>query len=319
MSKNPATAPAASGYVAQNSSSVVGLTYGPAGSGKSADMIFSFPRWIFIAAPGGIEKPAIGLTGFMPRIVEDKQLNFTLKHVCAVIEQARAAGYPGVCIDDFSLIAENTVSSMKGSGWAFWDSVREVFHDFREKARICGVHVWANAHEVSARTKEKDGQYIRGGPRLPMKDMTEDLPVLFDWVLRANVDPQKAMAASSMGHAPWPGAYRCSRAETAWITKDRHAVTPDYAPMNLAELMRAAGYQVDRAPGLEWQEQLIEGAAQAICAGSPEPEVLRFILQHGTQRTNEVKPLRWMLRDARDRAAIRRANSPSELLKEFGI
>jgi len=132
------------------------------------------------------------------------------------------------------------------------------------------------------------------------------------------VDPNKAaVAATQAGHVAWPGVYRCSRADSEWITKDRHAVTPDFSPMNQAELLRAAGYVIDRAPGLEWQEELIEAGARAILGGHPEIEVYKQVLAHGQQKTQDPRHLRWMLRDCRDRVVIRRANSAASLFAEF--
>ena len=116
-----------------------------------------------------------------------------------------------------------------------------------------------SAHESAPTTK--DGRFIRGGPKLPGK-MPEDFPGVCDIVLRTAVDKTR------LG---WHGVYRCSIDDPNYVTKDRHGVTPDPAPMNLGEILRFAGYTIQRAPGLEWQEDVVEEVAGMLTVGADAP------------------------------------------------
>ena len=301
--------------------SVVGLTYGDSGAGKSLDMGVSLPRFLFVCDVGAL-KSVTAYSGFTPQRMTVPGL--TVEGATQILSEAKKNGFAGVVIDDFSLVAENTMAKLSGSGWSFWDKVREIFLNFRATARACGIHAWVNCHEVSAQTKEKNGQRLRGGPKLPMKDLTEDIPPLFDWVLRAHIDPTRVMPGTGVGFVPWAGTYRCNRNELDWITKDRHGVTPDYSPMNIGELMRAAGYVVERIKDLEWQEEFIEWGAQQLTpsfAGTGsivEADVYRQAIEAARPRLTDPRHARLLLRDMRDRARIRAANTVG-LLKEFGL
>jgi hypothetical protein len=108
---------------------------------------------------------------------------------------------------------------------------------------------------------------------------------------------------------PWPGIYQCV-ADPNYIMKDRLNVASAAhpAPMNMAELMRAAGYTVSRRTDAAWQEEMVEKVAKTIIEAGPgrEKEVVNAtyidLIKHVT-----VPQARWTLRDAMDRAVIRRA------------
>jgi hypothetical protein len=48
-----------------------------------------------------------------------------------------------------------------------------------------------------------------------------------------------------------------------WLQGSRYD-TPDMAPMNLGEILRAAGFVIPRLRGLEWQESLANALANRI-------------------------------------------------------
>lgn len=278
-------------------------TYGPSGLGKTTDILYTMPRGFYFATPAAL-KPSIGTVGFN-------------LHPTQVWEPPRIAAmtamlpklskeFDGVVCDDFSLLAERTLSVLEKSksGFKLWGALRDEITDFRDAARSCGMHVIMNAHESAPQTK--NGRFIRGGPKLP-STLTEDFPVQCDIVLRAFPEPSRKGA--------WPVVYRCTPLDTQYISKDRNSATPDMSPMNLGEILRSAGYNIRRAPGLEWMDDMVERIAQAAAQNPPEqhPALAQAIIANIVQTGLTKNPLhiRWALRDGFDRWTLRvaRANN----------
>ena len=140
---------------------VVVMTYGPSGVGKTTDMGYSFPRALFIAAPGALTSIR-SVCGYEPtRIWVD-----TLSAATDLIEAA-SGKYQTVVIDDFSFLAEQTFSTLekKYSGFRLWGELRDTALTFRDKARMSGVNVVFNCWEQPPKIKH-DGARVRGGPML---------------------------------------------------------------------------------------------------------------------------------------------------------
>lgn len=273
------------------------VSYGPSGSGKSTDMIYSFPTGLFIAPPGAL-KPALGVVGFVPDSVPAK----TIMEATKVLESEGKKGkYGSIIVDDFSLLAEQTVSALEAkgkTGFKLWGELRDIVLEFRDTARQAGLHVGMTAHESTPR--EVNGVKIRGGPRLPGR-LPEDVPTACDMVFRSAYDKTRR---------GWQMCYRCTISDPQWITKDRHGVTPDFAPMNTGEILRAAGYNIPRAPGLEWQEELVDALAKSMAANpSQEQALVKEAIEIAKERTDNQLHIRWVLRDALDRAALIRAKA----------
>jgi hypothetical protein len=271
-------------------------TYGPSGIGKTTDLLYSFPHGLFVAPPGAL-KPAEKVVGFVP--ASDEAANI-MEATALVKKYAHGSKYDAVIVDDFSLLAESTIAVLekKLSGFKLWGALRDVVLDFRDTARHAGLHVVLTAHESTPRTVS--GSFIRGGPRLPGR-LPEDLPTACDVVLRASFDNTRR---------GWHACYRCTIDDPSWVTKDRHGVTPDRAPMNVAEILRMAGYEIRRAPSLDWQEQLIGVLAKAMVESPKDEEALvQEAIALGREKTQNDLHIRWMLRDALDRAALLRAQS----------
>ncbi len=268
--------------------------YGPGGLGKTTDNLYSFPTGLFIAPPGAV-KPAEHVVGHIPDHVEAKSIADATKMLEAEGKKAR---YSAVVVDDFSLLAEQSISLLekKYSGFKLWGALRDEVLDFRDTARRIGMHVVLTAHESTP--KSSNGVFIRGGPRLPGR-LPEDVPTACDTVLRAQLDKNRR---------GWHGCYRCTPDDPNWITKDRHGVTPDYAPMNIGEILRQAGFDIPRAPGLEWQEELV-GALAKMMVDNPdqEGELVKEAIQIAGEKTTNPLHVRWVIRDALDRATLIRA------------
>lgn len=86
------------------------------------------------------------------------------------------------------------------------------------------------------------------------------------------------------------------------------------APMNMAELIRAADYDVSRHPDLGWQEEIVEKVAQQMLAegAGRDKDIANSV--YADLIKNGIRPqhARWTLRDALDRAVIRRAKAQRE-------
>ena len=77
--------------------------------------------------------------------------------------------------------------------------------------------------------------------------------------------------------------------------------------MNTAEILRAAGYDIRRAPGLEWQEKLVEAFTQALISDpASEKALMNEVVEIAREKTDNDLHIRWVMRDALDRAYLRR-------------
>jgi hypothetical protein len=277
---------------------VVVCTYGPSGIGKTTDQGYSFPRAIFIAAPGALQSIKT-VCGYVPATASAR----TIKEATALI-QKESKNYRAVVIDDFSHIAEQTFNALekKFSGFRLWGELRDEALAFRDAARYAGVDVILNCWEQGPKTSPTAG-YVRGGPMLSGK-LPESIPALCDIVLRASHDKQRV---------PWPGVYRCSN-DPAYVMKDRFnvAAQADPAPMNLAEILRAAGIDVDRHPDMVQYEPVVEDFSRQFDASSEvlvkANELYALLVKEGVA----VPAARWILRDALDRHTLRKALSQSQ-------
>lgn len=272
------------------------LTYAPSGNGKTTDCGYSFPRGLFIATRGALQSIR-SVCGYEPRVENCNTIDEVTKRITSI----KPGDFDSVIIDDFSFLAEQTISALekKYQGFKLWGELRDRTLAFRNAARYASCHVVLNAWEQAPKNKE-DGSRVRGGPNLPGK-LPEQLPAMCDLVLRGSLDPMRK---------PWPGVYRCT-VSSDYVMKDRFNIAQmiDPAPMNLAEIMRTVGYKVARHPELEWQEEIVETVAQQILAASPAEMpnlvngVYRSLLANGASPT----AARWTMRDGVDRAVIRRA------------
>lgn len=268
--------------------------YSPPKFGKTSDIIYAFPDALFIAAPGALN-PAVSVVGIEQlRLVIDAE---TIQDVTSLLirygKKVRA-----IVVDDFSVIADETIrrSEKKKNGWKFWANMRNLLLDLRGAARDAGCHIVFNCHERPAGTA-KNGMTRRGGPKLPGQ-MPEDFPALADLVLRARYDP------SRIG---WPYAYSAGP-DPDWIVGDRYDVVKNAAPMNLGEILRAAGYDIPRPKGLEWIEPGVEGlsAVLAPLGVVEERATVKAAAERLSTAQKDPRHIAWLLRDAVDRAALRR-------------
>jgi len=281
---------------------VLSLSYGPSGIGKTTDTGLSFPNALFIAAPGALQSIR-NVAGYAP-LVENASTLLDVTKLVNTVGSYKAKGadtkIDAVVVDDFSYLAEQTFASLekKFNGFRLWGELRDAVLDFRNAARFAKVHVVVNCWEQAPKDKAGGGR-VKGGPMLS-GNLPEQVPAMFDMVLRCGQDPMRK---------PWQGIYQCTL-DPNYIMKDRLNVASAAhpAPMNMAELIRAAGYQISRHADMPWQEEMVEKVATSMLEAGPNQDkdiankVYADLIRHAT-----VPQARWTLRDAMDRAVIRRA------------
>lgn len=299
----------------------VGAGYGPSKTGKTTDLLYSFPRGLFIALPGALKSAA--MVGWLPDWVPAK----TIKECTAVVRKESKTGkYDAAVIDDITLVVDNTVAFYESkaggglTGWVLYGKITDDVLELLEEARKAGMHVWFCGHEQPQTMKE--GKIIRGSIKLPGQ-LPEKFPGMLDTILRVKSEPSKS---------GWPAIYYCGGPrDPLWITGDRHGVCGVSTPMNTAEILRAAGYVIRRAPGLEWMDGAVAAVTDAVMELAPAggnrffEEVQRdelVILQAAADRirakyTQDTRHVVWALRDIVDRVALRRGKGNN--LLSFGV
>ena len=266
--------------------------YGPAGVGKSTDQGRAFPNGLFIAAPGALES-IFGTWGYGVAHVPATDIEEATK-----IVKANAGKFDAIVVDDFSFLAEQTFARLekKHTGFKLWGALRDVTLDFRDAARYASMHVALSCWMQPPTTKQ-DGTRVRGGPMLSGK-LPEQLPAMCDVVLQCGQEPMRK---------PWPTVYRC-QPSVDYVMKDRFNIAPvcDPAPMNLGEILRAAGYALSRHPSVPWQEEVVAKFATTFTDPAKDAAVANEHFQKLLAAKIDPKMARLTVSDALDRAVIQR-------------
>jgi hypothetical protein len=129
--------------------------------------------------------------------------------------------------------------------------------------------------------------------------LPEQIPAMCDMVFRCGHEAMRR---------PWAGVYRCGYS-VDYVMKDRFNVASrlDPAPMNLAEILRAAGYDVQRHKDLPWQEEIVVSLSSALIDGAPLADTVNSSYKTLVDAGVAPAAAKWTMRDAMDRAVIRRA------------
>ena len=328
---------------------VFGCTFGDFGGGKTVDIIYSFPNAFFIGPRGGISHVARSVVGYP--VTHDDGVLYDIE---AVVTQGlpwlageirQGKPYTAAVIDDISILSQRQLDKEKARAPLGRSGNRDAFFPYtqvaywlaalRDAARYYSVHVFCNAHPMWAWVDDRTGIRYKGRPKLAGKEAPVSFPALCDLVLRAEmvgaVAPGSAVGPTPFGSpvvAPtaearvdWPGVYRNDPEHPDWLTKSR-LNTPDYAPMNLAEIMRAGGYPVARPQGLEWTEDLVENATIALLQGHTEEAVLKqWANAQLKAKITDSQALffaaLWVRRDAKAHVVLRR--SRLAVMRELGL
>lgn len=296
------------GQIAEQSAFII--QYGDVKQGKTGDCGFSFPRAKWIAAPGAL-KPLLGLCGYEPPEKDQHNVE-SIKDATEIVAKLAPKSFDAVVVDDLTLLVDRTVAKLTKSGsggYDLWAAVHAQLLALRETARRCGMHVVLNCHATPPHNN--DGTFYKGSLALPGKTLPYKIPAAADLVLHAEPAPA---ATVSFG---WPVLYRCDPADPTWVTGDRHNVTPDYAPMNLAEILRLIAqvnhnptFAPRRLPGLEWQEKIVEAVALKLQGVLADDEATGAILKQTFEGclakfTKDERHALWAVRDALARATLR--------------
>lgn len=274
------------------------VLYGDLKFGKTCAAIAAFGDHAnYVAAPGALESaesvlgidvpPRIDLETFRDIRVYDK---FPVGKIARVV-------------DDASLIADRTVNALAAKGMQGFDLWSAVFKHailLRDDLRRNGQHVVFTCHAVAAEVK--NGVRLKGGPAFPGQTRTK-LPAAADLLLRAESRPGAGFG--------WPVVFRAGPHDD-WLQGSRYD-TPDMAPMNLGEILRAAGFQLPRVKGLEWQETIANGLANTLLGGRlVDREQTKEALQRArdyaiVKFSKNEKHVMWAVRDGYDRAILKMA------------
>ncbi len=279
-----------------SSAGIFAVFYGPSKTGKSTATGAAGACGLFIAQPGGLLplKNFLGLDNieFMcPKDVEG----------AAELVASSAGKHPTIVVDDFSLLVEQTVQKLetKHSFGDMWRALRHQVLTMREAARAAtasGTHVIFNCHEVPPKTSS--GKYVRGGPKLPGQ-LPEQFAAFADIVARVAFEETAA---------PWKYVIRTGPSHE-YVSGDRLDVLPDPSPMNLAEGLRAAGYEIPRPKVVSWHESCVEQLSNKILDSGIEG--WRDILKPASTKLLEKHSpshVRWALQDALHRAVIQNSH-----------
>ena len=298
---------------------VLGTLYGPPKVGKTTDLGYSFPRAVWVAAPGATA-PLTSVCGYDPihKPIDIMTLDDAIRLMERIAANPKQLDVDAMIVDDLTLYVDRTVRSLSASGVGakdprqLWGAVRLKLLVLRDTARRAGLHVFFNTHEQGPRINS--GTRVRGGPALPGA-AAEMVPAACDVVLRAVPNPTNI----SIG---WKVNYRCTVEDQDYVSGDRYNVTPDYCPMNIGEILRAQGFVVRRHPEMPWQEEIVEKIAIALLTDISNADLIkrglalafeeaykRASMSKGVDPSTAEKRAIWTQRDAYDRAIIRNAQA----------
>jgi hypothetical protein len=275
------------------------ILYGDLKAGKSADTLATFPRGTYIAAPGALA-PAESVWDFEQPARHDLE---TFKDISRFAESLNGSTLALIC-DDATLIADRTANHLrqKLGGWDLWAAVLSQAIHMRDTLRRRGFHIVFTCH---ARTAHVDnGVRVRGGPSF-QGQCAEKIPAAADFLLRAEARDGQLAGSPPIG---WTHVYRTAYSPD-WLHGSRYN-TPDLAPMNLAEILRLAGYSIPRLPGLEWQEALADALARRLCEiGLGSTDLVKDALERVRDKalrsfTRSEAHAYWAVRDGYDRAVL---------------
>ena len=281
------------------------VVYGEKKLGKTADLIAAagIESALYLSMSGAL-KASRHVLGIAVPEARVKRVT-TLEEVIEALTQIRDRGngrFRTVVVDDLTLLLEHTYLAAKqryGPSRAFpmWDHLSSLLLAFRAVAREAGVHVLCSAHERPLQIDDSGSRW-KGGPGAPSKKQTHALAAVCDVLVRAVPDPKRW---------PWPVSYEADPTSPTWLQGDRQ-LSLARRPPNTAEALRAAGYDIPRPAALAWGEPVCEAIAQRILDGADPKDYYRRSLLRLAE-THPVEHAYWIVRDAIDRAEIRRATS----------
>lgn len=290
---------------------VVFVNYGLSKIGKSTDLLFSFSQALFVGDMRSL-RPSIKTVGWAPLAIEETTdlagLRASARKYIRVVNGKPAPGCPtSIILDDFSLAAKRTqwLLESRFSGWDLWGEVnKEVLSTLYLLTVELRVNVGITAHIRYPKDK------MPGGPDLPTEKLSLELPKHCDVV---------ALAEPDAFRKPWPAVYKIGlKSAPGWVT-GAWIECPPVCPMNAAEIFRSAGKIVDRAPSMEWAEEVVQTWAGFILQGNNKIAVLTDAAKRLRGLSIPDWQIAWVVRDIQDRAEIIQRSPSASCLANFGI
>jgi len=286
--------------------------YGKPKKKKTSDALAAFPTALCIGVPSALALVAENELGFTPSI--HPQPPQTLPELVQLLEYLSesdmAAQYGAVLIDDASHICQRSMLDWQENAPTGRSGRKDRFYPYQElnkhllklagMSRHLGVHMVMTFHERTPGSNA-DGFHCPGGPDVPSRNQTQNIPSWCDVNVRAMID--------SRYPDPWfPSTYFCDPTDSDWITGDRTGVCDKMTPGNLREILRASrsNYRLDRIAGLEWQDDVAEAVAQAIVGGVDPREAVTAVSRQNIfpEKTSPLH-LRWACQDGIARGVLR--------------
>lgn len=280
------------------------VTYGAPKTGKTSDLLFSFPKAVFLAPNKACFASSRRLCGYEPA------RKGVVNNLDAVLVKAKQyAADPSVealIVDDLALIADQSIRDWDGASrnsYEKWNRLRDTQAELFDIARNAPWHLVCDSHEMGQ--KELDGTLSQGGPKLTSLNAGQDLAKSASLLLHAVVDTNSGI------DLPWPVVYRNDRSDSNWAVGDRTHVAPKVSPMNLGEILRVAGYEISRHH--PWQEDLVERGSELYAAKGREIAFAAAARAVKEKHKGDSLAIRWTLRDIYARAYLREAVLKSQL------
>lgn len=314
----------------------------PPKGGKTVDGLYMLPR--ALATGRAIDlKSGYATVGWIPPDTDANvnTLDDLYKSIEARVKQGKGGlrfvnpqGVPlvGVLADDYSrrALAQKDLlepripknADGKPNNFWIWNEIGKIHNKIVRLLNEMGQPFYFSCHPKEPSIDEKTKEPIPGHPEVASHaigmNLSKDLPL----VAYAQPDPTRAMLGNRWG---W-GLHACPLGGK-WIAGDRHGIvvdgTPGYpatTPFNTAEVFRYAGYNLPRAYGFDWAEEIVEQGFQYLLTGVPQQVMIKELLVHIRQTHPEAVPLQvtWILRDIVDRHEIRTKSRRADPLKAWG-
>lgn len=312
------------GFTSTPRSWFMGIIWGPSGTGKSLAALRALPNAYFVGPKNGVAMLAASKCGFMPKYVNDS-IGF-IEEVNALLgtdgsgKRQLPADCDGLVVDDASILADRSFRRSEpglrasGGGYAPFVFIASLLFTLRDLARYAGVPVVLLCHPQAPWMDE--GVRLKGGPWFPGRVAPIHVPPICDFVYQSAGPP-----LGSSKDNEWHGVLMNDEHDPDWYMKDRtDAATKDLrvAPGNLRELMTAAGFKLSRAPGLEWQDEVVDVVTRHVLAGNDFRQVWAWAAKDLVQpriaalgipvpSRIEENIIDWTRHDARSRVTIQKA------------
>lgn len=285
---------------------IIAGVYGPPKRGKTLGLIGGYPLALF-STPGDKME---GLDSAEWLGLDISKRSRTANTIEDVIETTKNYGgkFPALVFDDMSRVFDLTYQQLreKFKGNAnkyiipdtFNGQVHEMFAAFGDVPCDILLSFWEQP------PRETTKGTLPGAPLIQGWSWPEKLPGLLSFIARVVYDDT---------FKGWPYVYQTGP-DPVYITGDRYSITPPRFPQNMGEILRAAGREIGRPKEFGWMEGAVESIAGQLLdkektEGFVLPDFLREKQAKLADKVKDPRHVRWCLKDALDRANLRRVRA----------